>query len=297
MTHENNRNYISSRGFLKESFIHMPNPISSINRLVNYDFSKCINGSTVYICLSALRDFIYNYFPYIQSKIILITGDCDETCWIDIFASYNDFFQFIQNDKIIHWFSQNCIVSHPKITPIPIGLDYHTMTNYYKKWGPQLNPLEQEKILENIILNSKPFWEREIKAYANFHFTMNTKFGYDRKDAYESINNNLIFYEAEYTLREKSWNTQILYSFVISPHGNGLDCHRTWEALILGCIPIVKRSSIDILYQDLPVLIVEKWNDVSYTLLQDTINKFKTIKFKYEKLTSKYWFDLIKTFR
>ena len=35
------------------------------------------------------------------------------------------------------------------------------------------------------------------------------------------------------------------YAFIVSPHRNGLDCHRTWEALVLGCIPIVKTSPID----------------------------------------------------
>ena len=31
----------------------------------------------------------------------------------------------------------------------------------------------------------------------------------------------------------------IKYTFILSPAGIGLDCHRTWEALCLGCIPIV----------------------------------------------------------
>jgi hypothetical protein len=35
---------------------------------------------------------------------------------------------------------------------------------------------------------------------------------------------------------------KINYAFVASPYGGGPDCHRTWEALILGCIPIVKSS-------------------------------------------------------
>ena len=286
MTDENFNNYICSRGILKQSDIHMHNPISSINKIINYDFSKCINNSIVYICLSALRDFIKNYFPNIRCKIILITGDCDETC-SDIFL------EFIQSDKIIHWFAQNCINVHSKLTPIPIGLDYHTMTTYHRQWGPQLNPSEQELILASIVAKSKPFWERQCKAYSNFHFAMKTKFGYDRIDAYQSIQPDLVYYEPQHSLREESWNKQILYSFVISPHGNGLDCHRTWEALVLGCIPIVKTSPIDILYQNLPVLIVNSWSDITLTLLQETINQFKLMSFSYERLTNKYWFDLI----
>jgi hypothetical protein len=293
MTEEHFNKYICSRGLLKQSDIHMQNPVSSINKITNYDFSKCTNGSTVYICLSALRDFIMNYFPNIPYKIILITGDCDETCWVNVFKNSDHFLEFIQSDKIIHWFAQNCINSHPKLTPIPIGLDYHTMTTHHKQWGPQLNPLEQELILTSIITKSKPFWERQIKAYSNFHFATNTKFGYDRIDAYHSIRHDLVYYEPQHSLREESWNNQTMYAFVISPHGNGLDCHRTWEGLILGCIPIVKTSPIDILYKNLPVLIINSWSEITPNLLQDTIKRFKSMTFSYERLTNKYWFDLI----
>ena len=45
------------------------------------------------------------------------------------------------------------------------------------------------------------------------------------------------------------------YKFILSPPGAGFDCHRTWEALYLGAIPIVKTSSLDPLYKDLPVVI------------------------------------------
>ena len=293
MTEEHFNKYISSRGILKQSHIHMPNPTSSITRLINYDFSKCTNGSTVYICTSALRDFIQNYLPRITKKIILITGDCDETCWIDIFETFESFLNFINDNRIVHWFSQNCTASHPKLTSIPIGMDYHTMTNHHKVWGPQLNPFQQEMILKTIVSNSKPFWERQCKAYSNFHFAMNTKYGYDRKYALHKIDPNLVYYEPHHALRETSWSKQITYSFVISPLGNGLDCHRTWEALILGCIPIVKVSPLDILYEDLPVLIVNSWSDITQSLLDNTILNFKTKTFKYEKLTSEYWFNLI----
>ena len=44
------------------------------------------------------------------------------------------------------------------------------------------------------------------------------------------------------------------FKFVLSPPGAGIDCHRTWELLYLDCIPIVQSSTINELYDDLPVL-------------------------------------------
>jgi len=293
---ENNCEYVSSRGLLKSCDIYSSTPISSIHQLVNYDFSKVKDGSVIYICNSALPFFIQFYLEKIPFKIILVTGDCDETCWSDLFSSHQDFISFIENQKIIHWFSQNCIYQHPKLSQIPIGLDYHTMSNHYPLWGPKLNPVEQECILKNIIKKSgfKPFWEREIKCYSNFHFSMNTKFGSDRKEAFSTIPKDLVYYESEHKLREESWIKQSQYSFVISPHGNGLDCHRTWEALVLGCIPIVKTSGLDTLYKDLPVLIVKQWSDVNDDLLKNTIQEFQNKKFNYERLILSYWVNIIR---
>jgi hypothetical protein len=61
---------------------------------------------------------------------------------------------------------------------------------------------------------------------------------------------------------------------VISPHGNALDCYRTWEALLMGCIPIVKRSPIDYLYADLPVAIVDEWSQITALNLQRWLERF-----------------------
>tara|TARA_B110000211_G_C14089187_1_gene558071 strand:+ start:417 stop:4046 length:3630 start_codon:yes stop_codon:yes gene_type:complete len=50
----------------------------------------------------------------------------------------------------------------------------------------------------------------------------------------------------------------------ISPPGNGLDCHRTWELIFLGVVPIVKKGILDALYSKLPhgtVQIVRDWKD------------------------------------
>lgn len=53
------------------------------------------------------------------------------------------------------------------------------------------------------------------------------------------------------------------YRFVISPHGNGLDAHSTWEALMCGCIPIVPSSPLNQIYKSLPVWIVEDWTNIT----------------------------------
>jgi len=51
--------------------------------------------------------------------------------------------------------------------------------------------------------------------------------------------------------------------FVLSPPGNGPDCHRTWEALCMGAVPVVLRGSLaPSLVRDTPILVVDDWDDV-----------------------------------
>ena len=130
---------------------------------------------------------------------------------------------------------------------------------------------------------------------------MDTKYGKDRKDAIKQIPSGLVYYEPVMVPRLKTWNIQKEFAFVVSPHGGGYDCHRLWEALILGCIPIVKTSPIDKLYDGLPVLIVNEWSDITIELLTNTIIDFKEKEinnmFSYEKLTLHYWTKKMKSFQ
>jgi hypothetical protein len=287
-------NYVSSRGIYQACDIRSLTPISSINQLINYNKNLIgeKDGILIYVCNSAIRDFL-KYLNVINFKFILVSGDSDTTVPYDIFTSSQEFNDFIDNPRLIHWYSQNCIVDHSKLTRIPIGLDYHTLSERDYIWGPQQLPTLQEDELIGIKNSSKPFWEREIKCYSNFHFNF-YKFGKDRRDAIKKIPKNLIHYEDNQVLRKDTWKKQSLYAFVVSPHGNGLDCHRTWEALVLGCIVIVKTSGLDPLYEGLPVLIVNDWSEIDKDLLENTLNEYKMASFDYNKLKLEYWINKIK---
>ena len=73
-----------------------------------------------------------------------------------------------------------------------------------------------------------------------------------------------------------------------SRHGVGLDCYRTYEALYLGCYPIVKMSSLHVLYRDLGVLIVRGWNEVTKERVDEIYEIFQAHEFDYAKLHRQY---------
>ena len=87
------------------------------------------------------------------------------------------------------------------------------------------------------------------------------------------------------------------YKFALCLPGVGIDCIRTWEALTLGVIPIVINSSINVLYEDLPVVIIDSPDDITDEFLNkqfDIItNSTRMNKYKWEKISSNYWTDKI----
>jgi len=255
-----------------------------------------IHIPTIGIIGTAFRDFLSKWYHFIDFPFVLVINGCDLDFPNHYFKDEKSFIEFVEKGNVKHIFAQNCLVTHPKITHLPIGLDYHTLANGSNSWGPCQSPLEQENNLFAISKQALPFWQRKQLCYSNFHFFFGVSHGSDRKDAIANLPKELIFYEEQRQPRIECWKKQTEFAFVISPHGNGIDCHRTWEALNLGCIVIVKRSKIDAIYKNLPVLIVEEWNQVTSSLLKSTIEAFKKKQFALEKLTLQYWKDLIKSY-
>jgi hypothetical protein len=189
-----------------------------------------------------------------------------------------------------------------KLKQIPIGLDYHTISaNPLHPWVMDINaalptngttPLEQECVLiRDIRAGMKPFYQRKIRIYSNVMLCPD-RFN-DRVNAINAIPADLISQQTFFIPRTPTWKSMLEYAFVLSPFGNGMDCHRTWEALLCGCIPIVRSSVFDELFEGLPVLIVDKWDDVSLQLLVTTLAHFKDkldkTEFTYEKLQLSYY--------
>ena len=121
----------------------------------------------------------------INCNFILVTGCSDYTNPTDLFDSNEELLSFINNTKIKKWFSQNCIIDHPKIVKIPIGLEYYNSGNTGNK-----SAIEQENELNEICNNLKPFTERKMQCYSNFHFRNYTiNFGYSRNDVIIKVPN------------------------------------------------------------------------------------------------------------
>ncbi len=85
------------------------------------------------------------------------------------------------------------------------------------------------------------------------------------------------------------------HSFCLSPEGNCADSHRTWEALYLGTIPIVKKSKAMSWFQDLPILQVDRWEQINDSFLKEQYEIMSKKQYNFQKLKMSYYINLMKS--
>ena len=320
---ENNCLFVSSRGLLKSCDFHSNNPRSSWGFDNQYlmdmiNGPNMFDGMSIYVCTDLLESFLCDTLPNIKHSFYLVCGDSDARVPFGCINSWGGNMKPLTEDvclkilahpKLIKWFIQNCIftneilleylyknekifnsLAETKIFQLPIGIDYHTISNDPRAYWRDptcegYTPKYQEMLLKKINQESKPFYQRTLKIFV--HMTM----GESRKDALSKLPQQCVEHCTETMYRTNVWKKMSEYAFVLSPYGNGPDCHRHWEILCLGGIPIIKTFGTDKMFEDLPVLIVKEWEDVTEELLQQTIKIFKDKYINYNKLSLKYWVD------
>lgn len=275
--------FVSSRGIAQHCDVFPRDIISDSQSLNLDDYKKIKNMDTVYVVSSALTNFYFKIFPNLMRngiKIILVTGACVISVPNELSKEHSiNYIEKIANSNtIIHWFTQNCdLPNHHKITPIPLGIDYHTLQKREYIWGPQSYARQQEKLLKKISKKNNLWREKKNASFSYFQFKLFDRHNEDRHRALDQLKKvDFNVFLKKPLPRAQTWILQAKFKYIISPHGNGLDCHRTWEALYLNCVPIIKSSTIDSIYKDLPVLILDSWED----LTKENLEKFTSI---YEK--------------
>lgn len=264
--------------------------------------SKTGEGDLVWVRLSWLRSFVRQVLPLVKANFVLVTGDSDSCVPSKLGSEAR---AILESPKIMHWYSQNYDGSAPaeRISPIPIGIDFHTASEK-ACWGEEVSsPLEQERGLVSVGRNLSPPAARLKKVYVDFgwqlglnlhrrffHRYEGTRFHESRRRIARIVRKNeLVYFQPGPLPRREMWRRRGEYAFVLSPHGMGLDCHRTWEALALGHIVLVPSSSLDGLYADLPVVPLKSWSEITPKNLQNWLSMYPNGGANHAKLRSSYW--------
>lgn len=193
-----------------------------------------------------------------------------------------DYSKYIHSRKVIAWFGIHPNFKHPKFFSLPLGV-YQKAEMYtdQKRINNLLTRLRSTVIKDKLLYINfdakeiKPERVELLKYFSNKPFcTFSTQKPF-----------------ADY-LAEMA-----RYKFVLSPPGLQIDCYRTWEALLVGSIPVVKSSYLNSLYSQLPVLVVNDLRDITEELLESKYKEITSRTYTIEQLFIEYWIYKIKQIR
>jgi hypothetical protein len=194
----------------------------------------------------------------------------------------------VKTTAVKNWFVQNNFTTASNVYSVPLGL---------------MNDV-QEYNCAHIHSNKKPFVEMSKKekaptrlAYMNFN---PATYPTERVRVFEMFKDTPWLTVGSYNFssndaRQKYIEETYDHKFSICPRGNGLDTHRLWEALYLRTIPIVIYHNHFKDMQDLPILFINDWSEVTEEFLNSKWEEMSTKEWNFDKLKMSWWENFIRS--
>ena len=224
-----------------------------------------------------------------KKQIIFIENDLLAESWVRQYAQNFKIVILHNGDKVpklkyleeltnrkIYVFGTNINFLDKYIEPIPIGIE-----NAHHKKNGSLDYFNTIKIA-----NRKK--EKNNLIFASFSVNTEVRKKYQEilyKYKIENINN----------LSLSNYRSRINDSyFIVSPPGNGIDCHRTWEALYHKTIPVIEKKYYLFSHINLPILVVDKLEEFLDYSIEEKLKIYNNLTNRYnEKIFMQWWINHI----
>lgn len=177
-------------------------------------------------------DFLEYFFREVapRDEFVLFSHNSDR-------AIDERFARRLARPQLRAWFAENAAFRHPKLFALPLGIAN-------PRWphgdgdalaAAQRTPVEKSELFNtSFSLATNPAERAYCLEQAGLELGPRRPF-------------------PEYLLDlKRAW-------FCLSPAGNGIDTHRTWEALYVGAIPVVTRSVLTDQHPELPLVVLDDW--------------------------------------
>lgn len=275
--------FVNSRGILKSTDHHNKNPQSSNARVDSDIIDNLKPMESIYVCYEALPNFVEYYLRGITVPFILVSGDSDHHPAMYMDASN----QLLNNQYLQKWWNSNVTINDPKMGLIPCGMDYHTQWEKPGVFGlRQLSAFSQERMVMEILRDSP----LQNKKYGNFYVNWHLAMRGDRQDCLDKIDKDFCYFEKLLQGRKYMYQRQSEFLFTVCPAGASYDCHRNYETILVGSVPIIKKHIIqDHLYDDLPVIKVDDWSEVNRNMVQPWMEQILSKDYDFNPLFLNYW--------
>lgn len=176
------------------------------------DYENLSPDTDIHIKSDDKTEFQTHYLPLIKVPVRLHFGNCD---------TYFNNLLVCLHPQVQKIYAMNPAIKHPKIYFVPIGLANDDWTH------------GQKEIFYQVYLQTRK-WKKTKGIFCSFN---EETFDY-RKELKKELENRSLF-SGYHHIQKEFWEEMAQYKYVLCPRGNGFDTHRFWEALWLGCIPVV----------------------------------------------------------
>lgn len=222
------------------------------------------DGQVAFVKIDFIPEFFSAIVPRLKKKVKIVTHNGA----LGVNAGYK---RFLDNPKVELWYAQNANFYHEKLTSVPLGLPN-------KRWvhgdPTQIKFVNDEGS------------SRDYLLYMNFDIGTNVS---ERTKVFNMFNGEDYVYSPERKPFREYLRDLRKSKYVLSPPGAGIDCHRIWESIALGAIPIVQRCHNISFYKDMPILIIDDWTEVNEESLEEKWPIFTSQDYSDEMMYMDYW--------
>ena len=230
---------------------------------IRFDYTKVEEGDKVFVNLDYFNNFLNEVRKYsIKAKFILITHNADNpfTDW-----HFNNI-----KDYVLKVYAINNICDNINVVTIPLAFQDYPKDHF-------------KLIILTAIKRNKA--EKTNLLYMNFAIHTNKE---KRTICYNTFKGAEWVTKEENITKEKFMERILESKYVLSPEGTGIDCHRIYESIICGTIPIILKSGtvMDKFYEKLPVLLIDDWSIITKEYLENENNYENNRKRLYDWLNN-----------
>jgi hypothetical protein len=220
---------------------------------------------SIFVYTHIIPSFVKHVLPSLRGRFVLLTHNSDAS--VD-----RRFLDVLDDPRLVHWFAQNATLPHSKLSPLPLGI-----ANAQWPHG---------RISDLLAAAEAAPWVRRRLVYSNFSTHTNRLARVPLRWRL-ALSRDVLrtgpkpFREYLSDLAQCQW--------CLSPPGNGPDCHRTWESLYVGTVPLVRYiQGLDDVYAGLPV-IRYTLSTLSRSALEAAQSRLEGLNFDLGRLTMDYW--------
>ena len=224
------------------------------------DIENMKPNTKIFIKTDFLKDstFQTRILPRIKTPFILISG----------VSSYqvDDYQSILDSEYLVKWFCTNPPCHDIKVVGLPIGFEEKNRAGGNQKLLQYFYNIKYENKLNKVLL---PYHTESTNP---------------KRTEYINYLKELPFVDVqEDKLPFKQYlNLLSEYKFCICLEGAGFDTHRNYECLLTETVPIMKNSTVDMIYHqdNLPCIFVSDW----YNITNQLFSSFSEDKYNFNNV-------------